>query len=120
MRHDPCHTGLRTCPDHAQTRCLTHADRATAAAAGATPDVLGGSNPTGGGLAPWSGMYHTFMHNRDGFLADDRKRSNVETALGVTTDTVGGAPRSETKPAQVNELPGKVFCHPSPATSARA
>ena len=59
----------------------------------------------------WERMYHFYNLNRSEFLAHYHKRSNVETTFAMIKAKFGGAVRSKTPVAQVNEVLTKVVCH---------
>ena len=59
----------------------------------------------------WAKMYHSFMFNRDGFLAHYHKRSNVETVFSMIKGKFGDAVRSTGDTAQINEALCKVLAH---------
>ena len=82
--------------------------------AGATPYIpfTSQSNPN----SPyedslWTQTYHYFSLHREEFLAHYRKRANVETAFSMIKAKFGGALRSKTHEAQVNEALVKILCH---------
>ena len=54
---------------------------------------------------------HYFRFRREEFLAHYHKRSNVETAFSMVKAKFGGAERSRTPVAQVNESLLKFICH---------
>ena len=59
----------------------------------------------------WSRLFHFFSFNRADFLAHYHKRSNVETVFSMVKAKFGGAVRSRTETAQMNEVLLKVLCH---------
>ena len=59
----------------------------------------------------WERMYHYYNFNRSEFLAHYHKRSNVETTFAMIKAKFGGAVRSKTPVAQVNEVLVKILCH---------
>ena len=61
--------------------------------------------------ALWQWMYHYYNANRSEFLTHYHKRSNVETTFSMVKAKFGGAVRSKTPIAQVNEVLVKVLCH---------
>ena len=85
-------------------------------AAGATPYIpfKVNSTPSQGhhkfdGL--WSRMWHFYNFNRNDFLAHYHKRSNVETTVVMIKSKFGGAVKSKSPAAQVNEVLCKVLAH---------
>ncbi|MBI2817171.1 MAG: transposase [Acidobacteria bacterium] len=84
---------------------------AVVAAAGAVPYIPFKSNTTGEGPELWRKMFHFYQFNRTGFLQHYHKRSNVETVFSMMKRKFGGAVRSKTPTAQVNEILCKVICH---------
>ncbi len=85
-------------------------------AVGATPYIPFKVNSTGAqthhkfdGL--WSRMWHYYNFNRDEFLAHYHKRSNAETTMSMIKAKFGGAVKSKTADAQVNEVLCKVLAH---------
>jgi len=59
----------------------------------------------------WNRMWHYYNFNRASFLEHYHKRSNAETAYSMIKAKFGGAVRSKTPIAQVNEVLVKVLCH---------
>ena len=59
----------------------------------------------------WERTYHYYNLNRAEFLAHYHKRSNVETTFSMVKAKFGGAVRSKTPVAQVNEVLVKFLCH---------
>ena len=59
----------------------------------------------------WSQMWHYYNFNRSDFLSHYHKRSNVETTFSMVKAKFGGAVRSKTLVAQVNEVLVKILCH---------
>jgi transposase len=56
-------------------------------------------------------MYHYWQFNRDEFLQHYHKRSNVESTFSMIKAKFGGAVRSKTDIAMVNEVLCKIICH---------
>lgn len=56
-------------------------------------------------------MWHYYNFNRSDFMSHCHKRSNVETTFSMIKGKFGGAVRSKTPVAQVNEVLCKVLCH---------
>jgi transposase len=81
------------------------------AKAGAMPYIAFKGNATGavGGL--FQKMYHYFCFNKEVFLAQYHKRSNVESTFGMMKAKFGSRIRSKTPTAQINEALCKVLCH---------
>jgi len=67
------------------------------------------------GNKPFDGLWHTMWHyynfNREVFLEHYHKRSNAETVFSMIKMKFGGAVRSKTPVAQVNEVLCKILCH---------
>ena len=59
----------------------------------------------------WQRMYHYFMYNQDEFKAHYHLRSNVESTFSAVKRKFGGAVRSKTPVAQVNEVLCKILAH---------
>lgn len=59
----------------------------------------------------WQYMWGYYQFNRAAFLEHYHKRSNVETVFAMIKAKFGGAVRSKTPVAQVNEVLLKVLCH---------
>ena len=59
----------------------------------------------------WEQAYHYYNLNRAEFLSHYHKRSNVETTFSMVKAKFGGAVRSKTPIAQVNEVLAKILCH---------
>ena len=59
----------------------------------------------------WAKTYHYFSLFREEFMDHYHKRSNVETAFSMIKAKFGGAVRSKTPVAQMNEVLVKILCH---------
>jgi transposase len=59
----------------------------------------------------WARMYHMFAYERDAFLAQYHKRSNVETTFSMIKAKFGDSLRSKSHVGQINEVLCKVICH---------
>ena len=59
----------------------------------------------------WTKTYHYFSLFREEFMNHYHKRSNVETAFSMIKAKFGGAVRSKTPVAQMNEVLVKILCH---------
>ena len=59
----------------------------------------------------WERAFHYYNLNRAEFLSHYHKRSNVETTFSMVKAKFGGAVRSKTPVAQVNEVLAKIMCH---------
>lgn len=59
----------------------------------------------------WFKMWHYFNFNREVFLQHYHKRSNVESTFSMIKAKFGGAVRTKSPVAQVNEVLCKVLCH---------
>ena len=59
----------------------------------------------------WKRTYHYYNLNRADFLSHYHKRSNVEISFSMIKAKFGGAVRSKTPVAQVNEVLAKILCH---------
>ncbi len=80
---------------------------------GAAPYIPFKSNATGGSgaMTIWRRLFHYYSLERDAFLAQYHKRSNVETTFHMIKAKFGEALRSKTEVAQFNEALCKVLCH---------
>jgi transposase len=79
---------------------------------GATPFVPFKVNSLPGtGDGAWERMYHRFAYERDAFLANYHKRSNVETTFSMIKAKFGDALLSKDDVGQQNEALAKVLCH---------
>ena len=79
--------------------------------AGATPYIPFKINSVRGRDKLWEKMYHYFMYNRDDFNAHYHLRSNVESTFSMIKRKFGGAVRSKTPVAQINEVLCKIVAH---------
>lgn len=61
--------------------------------------------------SPWARMYHLFAYNREEFLRNYHKRSNVETAFAMIKAKFGDAVLSKSPMGMANEVLAKVLCH---------
>jgi transposase len=59
----------------------------------------------------WNKLYHYYALNQEKFLEHYHRRSNVETAFFMIKAKFGGALRSKTRTAQINEALCKVLAH---------
>ena len=59
----------------------------------------------------WSRAWHYYNFNREAFLAHYHKRSNSETCMSMIKAKFGGAVKSKSATAQVNEVLCKVLAH---------
>jgi transposase len=59
----------------------------------------------------WYRMWHFYNFNREAFMQHYHKRSNAETTFSMIKAKFGGAVRSKTPIAQVNEVLCKILCH---------
>jgi len=59
----------------------------------------------------WAKMYHLFMYNREAFMFQYHKRSQVESAFSMMKGKFGDAVRSKSDVGQVNEVLAKCLCH---------
>ncbi len=59
----------------------------------------------------WERAFHYYHYRRADFLSHYHKRSNVETTFSMIKGKFGGAVRSKTPAAQVNEVLTKILCH---------
>ena len=85
-------------------------------AAGATPFIPFKTNSVArvrnhGRDLVWERAFHYYSLYREEFLAHYHKRSNVESAFSMIKAKFGGAVRSRTPVAQVNEVLAKILCH---------
>lgn len=90
---------------------LGHANLAAVEAVGAVPYVPFKSNSKSSGSPAWRRMWGVFLYKQDEFLAHYHKRSNVEATFSAIKRKFGGAVRSKSFTAQVNEILCKVLCH---------
>ena len=90
---------------------LSHANLKAIEDAGGVPYVPFKSNSKSKGSAAWRRMWATFMLKQEEFLAHYHQRSNVEATFSAMKRKFGGAVRSKSHPAQVNEVLCKVLCH---------
>ena len=56
-------------------------------------------------------MWHFYNFNRSAFAAHYHKRSNAETTMSMTKSKFGGAVKSKSPEAQMNEVLCKVLAH---------
>jgi transposase len=84
-----------------------------AKAVGATPYIPFKSNSTGsgGGCEYWRQMWLYYNLHRAEFLEHYHKRSNVESTFMMVKAKFGGALRSKSETAQINEALCKILCH---------
>ncbi len=61
--------------------------------------------------ALWARAFDFFTYNREEFLKNYHKRSNVETTFHMIKAKFGTRVRAKTPTAQVNEVLAKVLCH---------
>ena len=61
--------------------------------------------------ALWARAFDFFTYNREEFLKNYHKRSNVETTFHMIKSKFGSRVRAKTPTAQVNEVLAKVLCH---------
>jgi transposase len=59
----------------------------------------------------WQRMWHFYNFNKETFMQHYHKRSNAETVYSMIKMKFGGAVRSKTPIAQVNEVLCKIICH---------
>ncbi len=59
----------------------------------------------------WNKLYHYYALNQEKFLEHYHRRSNVETAFFMIKAKFGGALRSKTRTAQINEALCKILAH---------
>jgi transposase len=59
----------------------------------------------------WARMYHMFAYERDAFLAQYHKRSNVKTTFSMIKAKFGDSLRSKSDVGQMNEVLCKVVAH---------
>ena len=59
----------------------------------------------------WSRLWHFYNFNQDEFAAHYHKRSNAETTMAMIKSKFGGAVKSKTAAAQINEVLCKVLAH---------
>lgn len=82
---------------------------------GATPYIPFRANASSLGIARvsplWRRMFHYYNMEREAFLGQYHKRSNVESAFSMMKRKFGDALRSKTEVAQFNEALCKVLAH---------
>jgi transposase len=79
---------------------------------GATPFVPFKVNSLPGkGDGAWERMYHRFSFEREAFLANYHKRSNVETTFSMIKAKFGDSLLAKSDVGQMNEALCKVLCH---------
>jgi transposase len=61
--------------------------------------------------ATWKRMFHFYSYNKEYFMQQYHKRSNVETTFSMIKRKFGERLRSKNKTAQVNEVLCKILCH---------
>lgn len=91
---------------------LSHANCDAVEKFGGTPFIPFKSNtviPTGDGA--WGRMYHLFAYEREAFLSNYHKRSNVETVFSMIKAKFGDAVLSKSDTGQMNEALCKVVAH---------
>jgi len=71
------------------------------------PVPRNGKNPD----ALWEKAYHFYQLHHAAFLDFYHKRSNVETTFSMIKAKFGGAVRSKSTTAQINEVLVKILCH---------
>lgn len=59
----------------------------------------------------WNKLYHYYALNQEKFFEHYHKRSNVETTFSMIKAKFGGALRSKTRTAQINEALCKILAH---------
>jgi transposase len=94
---------------------LSKKNLALAESVGATPYIPFKSNSRmmleGVQDTPWARMYHRFAYEREAFLANYHKRSNVETTFAMVKGKFGDAVLSKSPVGMANEVLAKVLCH---------
>lgn len=78
---------------------------------GATPYIAFKANASGKVGGMFETMFHYYSLNRDAFLAQYHRRSNVETTFHMIKAKFGSRIRSKGATAQINEALCKVLCH---------
>jgi transposase len=81
-------------------------------------DQLGGTayipfktNSVLGNTPLWDRMFHYFSMNREEYMRNYHKRSNVESTFSAIKRKFGDAIRSRTDVAMLNEVLAKIVCH---------
>jgi transposase len=59
----------------------------------------------------WARRYHLFMYQREAYMEQYHKRSNIETAFSMIKGKFGSALRSRSDAGQINEALCKVLAH---------
>ncbi len=77
----------------------------------ATPYIAFKNSATGGVGGLFGTMYHVYALNRETFLKNYHKRSNVESTFAMVKAKFGDAVRSKTDTAMKNEVLAKFLCH---------
>jgi hypothetical protein len=80
-------------------------------ATGAAPFIPFKLNSQQDGSSAWRKMHAVFILQQDEFLAAYAKRNNVESTFSSVKRKFGGAVKSKTFTAQVNEILCKVLCY---------
>lgn len=81
---------------------------------GGTPFIPFKKDSTGkprGKTHLWRKMFHYFQYNREEFMQHYHKRSNVESTFGAMKTKFNDCLKSQSRPAQINELLLKVLCY---------
>lgn len=79
---------------------------------GATPYIAFKENSVGTeGPAIWRRLFHVYSLEREKFLVNYHKRSNVETVFSQMKRTFGPSVRSKLETAQFNEIYSKAVAH---------
>lgn len=80
---------------------------------GGMPYIPFKKNATGkaSGSAMWKKMYHYFQLNRDEFLKNYHKRSNIESTIAAVKRKFGETLKSKNRIAQENELLAKIIAY---------
>jgi transposase len=78
---------------------------------GAVPYIPFKINSTSDGSKQWRKLWHLFNYKKDEFLEHYHQRSNVECTFSAVKRKLGGAVRSKTYAAQVNEILCKTLAY---------
>jgi transposase len=91
---------------------LSYANYEAVAKVGATPYIMFKENSVSDdGPAIWKKLFHLYSFQRDEFLANYHKRSNVETVFSQVKRKFGPSVRSKLETAQFNEVYCKLIAH---------
>ncbi|HVE59955.1 MAG TPA: transposase, partial [Pyrinomonadaceae bacterium] len=93
---------------------LSRANMQTAVENNAIPYIAFKSNSrasNGNGNHLWNKLFHYYVLNQEKFFERYHQKSNVETTFSMIKKKFGGALRSKTRTAQINEALCKILAH---------